>query len=76
MIVHNLRQRQIAWADVVAVRVEPIQFARTVVIYERGGRRTRLRAPITQPLGRDRDFDAKARAINDWWLDTAATSGR
>ncbi len=68
-IVHNLRRRTIQWSNVQAVRVERIQGAQTVVIYEAGGRRTRLRAPITGFLSWDRGFEEKFRTIGRWWLD-------
>jgi hypothetical protein len=68
-IVHNLRRRSIQWADVQAIHIEPYCGTRTVVIYEVGGRRTRLRAPLTGFLSRDREFDEKFHTIGRWWLD-------
>lgn len=68
-IVYKFRRRTIPWADVQAIRVEPYQGARTVVIYEAGGRRTRLRAPITGFLSWDRSFEEKFHTIGRWWLD-------
>lgn len=67
--VHNLRRRVIWWPDVEAIRVERVMFSRTVVIYEFGGRRTRLRAPITGFLFWDRRFEEKYHAIGRWWLE-------
>ncbi|WP_392667618.1 hypothetical protein [Streptomyces sp. LN785] len=68
-VVHNLRRRTILWTDVQAIRVEPYQGARSVVIYEVGGRRTRPRAPITGFLQWDRGFEEKFHTISRWWLD-------
>ncbi|WP_406434528.1 hypothetical protein [Streptomyces sp. NBC_01589] len=68
-IVHSLRRRTIQWSNVQAIRVERVQGTQTVVIYEAGGRRTRLRAPITGFLNWDRGFEEKFRTIGRWWLD-------
>ncbi|MFI8069224.1 hypothetical protein ACIF85_10620 [Streptomyces sp. NPDC086033] len=68
-IVHNLRRRTIQWSNVQAICVEGFQGARTVVIYEAGGRRTRLRAPITGFLRWDRGFEEKFQTIGKWWQD-------
>jgi hypothetical protein len=68
-IVHNLRRRTIQWSNVQAIRVEPFQGTRTVVIYEAGGRRTRLRAPLTGFLNWDRSFEEKFHTIGRWWLE-------
>ncbi|MDF6044854.1 hypothetical protein LRD69_22430 [Streptomyces sp. JH14] len=68
-IVHSLRHRTIQWSNVQAIRVENFQGARIVVIYEAGGRRTRLRAPITGFLCWDRGFEEKFHTIDRWWLD-------
>lgn len=68
-IVHNLRRRTIQWPNVQAIRIEPFQGARTIVIYEAGGRRTRLRAPSTGFLNWDRRFEEKFHTIGRWWLD-------
>lgn len=68
-VVHNIRRRTIPWTDVQAVRVEPYAGTRTVVIYEAGGRLTRLRAPITGVLAWDRGFEEKFHTIGRWWLD-------
>ncbi|WP_405512088.1 hypothetical protein [Streptomyces canus] len=68
-IVHNLRRRTIQWSNVQAICVEGFQGAQTVVIYEAGGRRTRLRAPITGLLCWDRGFEEKFHTIGRWWQD-------
>lgn len=68
-IVHNLRRRTIPWSSVQAIQIESLFGSRTVVIYEAGGRRTRLRAPITAPLNWDRSFEEKFHTIGRWWLD-------
>lgn len=68
-IVHSLRRRTIQWSNVQAIRVEHFRGAQIVVLYEAGGRRTRLRAPITGFLSWDRGFEEKFRTIGRWWLD-------
>ncbi|WP_406402726.1 hypothetical protein OH805_26040 [Streptomyces sp. NBC_00879] len=68
-IVHGLRRRTIQWSNVQAVRVERFQGVQTVVIYEAGGRRTRLRAPITGFLTWDHGFEEKFGTVGRWWLD-------
>ncbi|MER6533734.1 hypothetical protein ACWDE0_09275 [Streptomyces sp. 900105755] len=67
-VVHNFRRRTIPWADVQAIRIESALGSRTVVIYEAGGRRTRLRAPATGFLSWDRGFEEKFHTIGGWWL--------
>jgi hypothetical protein len=71
--VRNVRRRAIAWAELADVRVQPFMFSQTVVLFERSGRRTRLRMPITGPLMRDRDFDAKVELIRQFWRRYAPT---
>jgi hypothetical protein len=67
--VHRLRRRDIPWTRVAAVEAERFGAgARRVVLYETDGRRTPLRIPSTAFLAWDRQFDAKAAAIRDWWL--------
>ncbi|MFE1886521.1 YdbT family protein [Streptomyces diastatochromogenes] len=68
-IVHNLRRRTVPWLNVQAIQIESLFGSRTVVIYEAGGRRTRLRAPITGFLSWDRDFEEKFHTIGRWWLE-------
>lgn len=67
--VSNLRRRVIWWPDVQVIKVERFLFSRTIVIYEFGGRRTRLRAPITGFLLWDRRFEEKYHTIGRWWLE-------
>lgn len=68
-IVHNLGRRTIPWSSVQAIQIESLFGSRTVVIYEAGGRRTRLRAPISAFLNWDRSFEEKFHTIGRWWLD-------
>ncbi|MEU2426130.1 hypothetical protein ABZ619_34850 [Streptomyces sp. NPDC007851] len=68
-VAHNFRRRTILWSDVQAIRVESFFGSRTVVIYEAGGRATRLRAPVTGFLNWDRGFEEKFHTIGRWWLD-------
>jgi hypothetical protein len=67
-IVHNLRRRTIPWSNVQAIQIESLRGSRTVVIYEAGGRCTRLRAPIAGFLSWDRSFEEKFHTIGRWWL--------
>ncbi|MFD5517546.1 hypothetical protein [Streptomyces sp. NPDC127066] len=66
--VHGLRRRTVPWASVQSVRVEQIMGGRVVALYEADGRRTRLRAPFTGFLQRDRRFEEKFHVIGQWWL--------
>ncbi|MFK0157756.1 hypothetical protein ACIQVK_37535 [Streptomyces sp. NPDC090493] len=66
-VVHSFRRRTIPWADVQAIQIESVLGSRTVVIYEAGGRQTRLRAPMTGFLNRDRSFEEKFHIIGRWW---------
>ncbi|WP_328450158.1 hypothetical protein OG780_20190 [Streptomyces sp. NBC_00386] len=66
--VHDLRRRTVPWASVQSVRVEQVMGGRVVVLYEADGRRTRLRAPVTGFLQRDRGFEEKFHVIGQWWL--------
>lgn len=67
-VVRNLRRRTIPWVSVQSVRVERIMGGRFVALYEADGRRTRLRAPMTGFLQRDRDFERKFHTVGQWWL--------
>ncbi|MEU9454822.1 hypothetical protein [Streptomyces sp. NPDC048277] len=67
-IVHTLRRRTVPWSNVQAIQIESLLGSRTVVIYEAGGRTTRLRAPITGFLNWDRGFEEKFHTIGRWWL--------
>ncbi|OIJ63338.1 hypothetical protein [Streptomyces mangrovisoli] len=68
-VVHGLHRRTVRWADVQAVRIESFAGSRTVVLYEAGGRTTRLRAPISGFLNWDRRFEEKFHTIGRWWLE-------
>lgn len=68
-VVRNLRRRTIPWRNVQAIHVEPYMGTRRLVIYEAGGRRTPLRAPITGFLAWDGGFEEKYHAVVRWWLD-------
>ncbi|MEV0737646.1 hypothetical protein AB0I51_17095 [Streptomyces sp. NPDC050549] len=67
-VVHNLRRRTIPWSDIQAVQPESLFGTTTIVLYEANGRRTRLRAPSTGFLARDRHFEEKFHTIGTWWL--------
>lgn len=66
--VHGIRRRTIPWASVQSVRVERVTGCRVIALYEAGGHRTRLRAPLTGVLQRDRHFEEKFHVIGQWWL--------
>lgn len=68
-VVHNLRRRTIPWPNVQAIQIEPYQGTRRVVVYEAGGRRTPLRAPVTGFLAWDGGFEEKYHTVVRWWLD-------
>ncbi|MET8136805.1 hypothetical protein ABZV24_33575 [Streptomyces sp. NPDC005251] len=65
--VHSLRRRTVPWASVQSVCVERVTGGRVIVLYESDGRRTRLRAPFTGFLQRDRRFEEKFHVIGQWW---------
>ncbi|MEU0431968.1 hypothetical protein ABZ153_10065 [Streptomyces sp. NPDC006290] len=65
--VHNLRPRTIPWASVQNVCVERVTGGWVIALYESDGRRTRLRAPFTGFLQRDRRFEEKFHVIGQWW---------
>ncbi|MEW1776216.1 hypothetical protein [Streptomyces sp. NPDC086777] len=67
-VVHNFRRRTVPWANVQAIQISSLLGSRTVVIYEAGGRQTRLRAPMTGFLSWDRDFEEKFHTVGRWWL--------
>jgi hypothetical protein len=66
--VHNLRRRDIPWSAVQAITIEKYLTARTIVLYDATGRRTRLRAPVTGFLAWDQQFEEKFHTIGQWWL--------
>ncbi|MEU9346847.1 hypothetical protein AB0D74_37135 [Streptomyces sp. NPDC048278] len=68
-VAHGFRRRTVPWSNVQAIRIESILGSRNVVIYEAGGRHTRLRAPMTGFLSWDRNFEEKFHTIGRWWLD-------
>ena len=69
-IVHRGRRRRIRWRDVQFIQIEKSTWnSRVIVIYEASGRRTRLRAPISNPPFRDKDFERKFHVIGEWWLE-------
>ncbi|WP_377273785.1 hypothetical protein [Peterkaempfera sp. SMS 1(5)a] len=68
-IVYGWGRRSIPWSRIQGVQVESALGERAVVLYEEGGRRTRLRAPSSTPfVGRDSAFEEKFHTIGEWWL--------
>jgi len=68
-IVYGWRRRTIAWSRIQSIQVESMFGERAVVLYEAGGRRTRLRAPSSTPLiAWDSKFEEKFHTIGQWWL--------
>ncbi|MFJ6832445.1 hypothetical protein [Streptomyces sp. NPDC091209] len=65
--VHRLRRRTIPWASVQNVCVERVTGGWVIALYEADGRRTRLPAPFTAFLQRDRRFEEKFHVIGQWW---------
>lgn len=64
LIIHNEQRRSVPWDVVERIGTERFMGARTIVLRETTGRRTRLRAPIGTL---DRRFDEKVRTIETWW---------
>jgi hypothetical protein len=67
-----LRSRRIPWNQIVGIHIEKTLTGRRVVIYEYDGRRTRLRAPISVFLSRDRRFEEKFHTIERQWAAAGA----
>lgn len=66
-VVHAIPAQRIPWHDVDEVEVEHAFGIKTVVLHHAGGRRTRLNAPTTGPLGRDAEFQTKVGVIRSFW---------
>ena len=66
LVVHAVPPLLIRWEDVHEIEVESLAGISTVVV-RHGSRRTRLVAPTTGPLGRDRDFHDKVRILRTFW---------
>jgi hypothetical protein len=66
-VLHAVPSMTIPWADVHEIEVETQLGISTVVIHHGEGRRTRLNAPTTGPLGRDDEFQDKVRIMRTWW---------
>jgi hypothetical protein len=66
-VVHAIPGMRIPWHDVKEVEVEHAFGIKTVVLHHGPGRRTRLNAPTTGPLGRDEAFQEKVGVIRTFW---------
>ena len=66
-VLHAIPSMTIPWSEVHEIEVETQLGISTVVIHHGDGRRTRLNAPTTGPLGRDEDFHDKVRIMRTWW---------
>ncbi|MBR7835668.1 hypothetical protein KDL01_20500 [Actinospica durhamensis] len=66
---HGPRRRRIAWDDVEYIEIQKRFGSRVIAIYQRNGRRTQLRAPVTGFLNWDKQFEEKFHAIGQWWLE-------
>jgi len=67
-VVRGARHRIVSWDRVQAVEPQSFGGTQFVVLVE-PDRRSRLRAPATGFLYRDRRFDEKLATIRSWWLD-------
>jgi hypothetical protein len=65
--VHNVRRRFVPWSAVQDVSVGDWGLGRAVSLRE-VDRSTRLRAPVTAFLQRDRRFEQKVEVIHEWWV--------
>ena len=57
----------IPWDDVHEIEVEMSLGISTVVVHHGKSRKTRLAAPTTGPMGRDKDFQEKVRVLRTFW---------
>ena len=69
----GLRTRHIAWQEIVGVEAKSLLGARGVRLTLDGGKRVRLRVPMTGGGHRDPEFDVKLATIWQWW---AVATGR
>lgn len=66
VVLRRNRTKQVPWNDVLDVRPGSMLWARLVVFDTPSGP-VRSWAPMTSPLLRDPDFDAKLTYVRQWW---------
>ena len=66
VVLRRNRTKTVPWSDVVDVRPGSMLWTRLVVFDTPNGP-VRSWAPMTSPLLRDRDFDAKLTYVRQWW---------
>lgn len=66
VVLRRNRSRTVLWNDVLDVRPGSMLWTRLVVFDTPTGP-VRSWAPMTSPLLRDRDFDAKLTYVRQWW---------
>jgi hypothetical protein len=67
VIVRGLTTQRIPWQQIAAVDTYRALGGTGVVLRMAGGGSKRLRAPVTAPLQRDPDFQAKVATFQQWW---------
>jgi hypothetical protein len=67
LVIHSVPTMVIPWDEVHEIEVEISMGIKTVVVHHGERRRTRLSAPTTGPLGRDKDFQDKVRVMRTFW---------
>lgn len=67
LVIHAVPSMLIPWDQVHEIEVESSMGIKTVVVHHGERRRTRLTAPTTGPMGRDKDFQDKVRVMRTFW---------
>lgn len=65
--VKGLTTQRFAWGEIAAVEAKSLLGGRHVRLTLVSGRKVRMRVPISAPLQRDPEFDAKVATIWQWW---------
>lgn len=74
IIVKGLTTQRFAWGEIAAVEARSMLGGRHVRLTLVTGRKVRMRVPISAPLQRDPEFDAKVATIWHWWQAGIATA--
>lgn len=66
VVLRRNRTTRLPWSDVLDVRPGSLLWSR-LVVFETPAGPVRSWAPMTSPVLRDRDFDAKLAYVRQWW---------
>ena len=67
IVVRGLSTQYVPWQQIARIDTYNVMGGRGVVLRLATGGNKRLRAPMSAPLQRDPDFDAKLATIQQWW---------